>query len=118
MAFRGESDWTIGCVDSNNTYELDIYYKPYKSGYYQIQNTIILKSAKTLKELPINDALPNIPIDINSVEFLPQKSDSLSVNTDTFFEHLLEYKFDLYIYLSKTATTIFEIHQKYLNIVI
>jgi hypothetical protein len=66
---------------------VDMYYKPYKSGYYQIQNTIILKSVKTLKELPSNDALPKIPIDINSVEFLPQKSDSLSVNTDIFFEH-------------------------------
>jgi hypothetical protein len=90
MALRCESDWTIGCVDSNNTYELDMYYKPYKSGYYQIQNTIILKSVKTLKELPSNDNLPKIPIDITTVEFLPQKSDSLSVNTDTFFEQLLE----------------------------
>jgi hypothetical protein len=24
MAVRGESDWIIGCVDSNNTYELDV----------------------------------------------------------------------------------------------
>lgn len=30
-------------------YELDMYFKSYKSGYYQIQNAIILKSVKTLK---------------------------------------------------------------------
>jgi hypothetical protein len=43
-----------------------------------------------LKELPSHDASPKLPIDINSVEFLPQKSDTLSVNTDTFFDQLLE----------------------------
>jgi hypothetical protein len=32
MALRGQSIWKIRCVDSSNTYALDMYYKPYKSG--------------------------------------------------------------------------------------
>jgi hypothetical protein len=51
----------------------------------------MLKSVKTLKELPSNDALPKIPIDINSVEFLPPKRAILfPYDTDTFFEQLIE----------------------------
>jgi len=45
MALRGKSDWAIGCVDSNNTYELDIrttafFTQSYKYFMFSLSNYV------------------------------------------------------------------------------